>query len=151
MIAIALSIATFRGESTLKTWATRIALNHCIKHRERRPEQPESLQVIAELHDSAAGPAKLAEHSELCEHLDGALGKLSEDHRLVVLLHEIQGLTYSECAGVLGIPIGTVKSRLSNAFRRLRTSLGGYVLGEDGLVLDTQQACANPFGAETEG
>ena len=45
------------------------------------------------------------------------------------LLHELHGLTYQECAAALEIPVGTVKSRLSTAFRKMRASLGGYVLG----------------------
>jgi RNA polymerase sigma-70 factor (ECF subfamily) len=51
-------------------------------------------------------------------------------HRDVIILHELHGLTYRECAEVLGVPVGTVKSRLANAFRCLRNSLGGYVLGD---------------------
>jgi RNA polymerase sigma-70 factor (ECF subfamily) len=150
MIAIARGIDGFRGESSLKTWTTRIALNLCIKHRERRPQQAAPLDEISNLHDKSDGPARLAEHSELCEHLDGALGKLTDDHREVVLLHEIQGLTYAECAEVLKIPIGTVKSRLSNAFRSLRKSLNSYVLGDDkSLTLDLP-GCANSIAAETE-
>ena len=151
MIAIARGISGFRGDASLKTWATRIALNLCLKHRERRGEQPEPLDAIGELHDRADGPVRRAEQSELCDRVDGALEKLTEDHRQVVILHEIQGLTYSECASVLQIPIGTVKSRLSNAFRRMRSSLGEYVLGEENSVADdAHPGCASPVGTETE-
>ena len=79
------------------------------------------------------GPAQCAEQNELKERIETALSQLSEDHRQVVILHEMHGLTYSECAEALGVPVGTVKSRLFNAFRRLRSSLGGYVLGEENL------------------
>ena len=147
MIAIARGISGFRGDSTLKTWSTRIALNLCLKHREQRGERTEPLEAVVEMHDRSDGPAKRAEQSELSDRLNGALGKLSEDHRQVVVLHEIQGLTYSECAGVLDVPIGTVKSRLSNAFSRLRLSLGGYVLGEDN-AFAVPHGCTT--GADTE-
>ena len=58
----------------------------------------------------------------------GAGWTLRHTHRDVVILHELHGLTYAECAEAMGIPIGTVKSRLSHAFARLRERLGGYVL-----------------------
>jgi len=151
MIAIARGIAGFRGEAGLKTWATRIALNHCLKHRERRGVPPQPLETIAELADSADGPARSALRRELSDQVNEAVSRLSEDHRQVVVLHELQGLTYAECAGVLGIPIGTVKSRLSNSFRRLRVSLGGAMAGEEGFVVgDAQQGCANPAATVTE-
>jgi hypothetical protein len=60
----------------------------------------------------------------------GALDALSPLHRDIVILHELHGLTYEECARVLDVPLGTVKSRLSNAFRRLRVALQSYVLDD---------------------
>ena len=55
--------------------------------------------------------------------LNAALGQLSEDHRVVVVLHEIEGLRYEEIADVLQVAVGTVKSRLHYAFEHLRRSL----------------------------
>ncbi|MCW3053799.1 MAG: polymerase sigma factor, sigma-70 family, partial [Chthonomonadales bacterium] len=67
--------------------------------------------------------------------------QLSPLHKEVVVLHELYGLTYQECAQALEVPIGTVKSRLFNAIRRLRDSLSDYVLGEKaGGVLRTEVA-----------
>lgn len=122
-------IGSFRGESQLGTWVYRVAVNHCLKHRAR--VRPESLP----LDESQAGqdwqsdPARCAQKRELSEQVRSALDDLSPLHRDVVILHELHGLTYGECAALLDVPVGTVKSRLSNAFRRLRDSLGGYVLG----------------------
>ena len=64
---------------------------------------------------------------ELSSEIERALDRLSPLHRDVIILHELHGLTYGECAEALGVPVGTVKSRLSNAFTRLRELLGGYV------------------------
>ena len=55
--------------------------------------------------------------------LSEALGKLSNEHREVVVLHELEGLTYEEAAHVLQIPVGTVKSRLHHAFQQMRRTL----------------------------
>lgn len=57
--------------------------------------------------------------------LRAAMQTLTAEHREVVLLHEVDGLTYEEAAKVLGIPVGTVKSRLHHAFLRLRATLIG--------------------------
>ena len=127
-VEIVRSIGQFRGRSSLSTWVYRIAMNHCLKHQQRR--QPDTLSYDDTLHetpDTTASPAESAERTELRGQVSAAIGTLSSGHRDVVILHELHGLTYSECAEVLQIPIGTVKSRLSNAFGRLRDQLGAYV------------------------
>lgn len=121
----------FRGASRLDTWVYRVALNHCLKHQQRRT--PDALVYDDALYaeaDPSAGPAQCAVRGELANQVQTALDGLAPMHRDVVILHELHGLTYGECAVALGIPVGTVKSRLSHAFRRLRTCLSGYVLGE---------------------
>lgn len=126
-------LAGFRGDCQMTTWVYRIALNHCLRRREKLRKRAdingesydEELHTVA---DSRHDPARNLAQSELSEEVHCALDGLSPLHREVVVLHEMHGLTYSQCAAVLDVPIGTVKSRLSNAFRALRQSLRGYVL-----------------------
>ena len=122
-------MAGFRGLSSLATWVYRLALNHCLKHQERR--RPDALTYDDALHaeaDPSGGPVQCAARRELADQVQTALDDLSPAHREAVILHELHGLTYGECAEALGIPVGTVKSRLSHAFRHLREQLRGYVL-----------------------
>jgi RNA polymerase sigma-70 factor (ECF subfamily) len=125
-------IGSFRGEASLQTWVYRVALNHCMRHcrRSRPPLTPYDEEAIEAMADPRPGPALEAARVELSEQVQGALQGLSPLHRDVVVLHELHGLSYQECAEVLEVPVGTVKSRLANAFRRLREALGDYVLGE---------------------
>ena len=119
----------FRGASSLATWVYRVALNHCLKHQERRG--PDALAYDDALYaeaDPSGGPVQCAARRELADQVHTALDGLAAMHRDVVILHELHGLTYAECAEAMGIPVGTVKSRLSHAFRRLRGQLSGYVL-----------------------
>ena len=125
------SIGAFRGASSLATWVYRVALNRCLKHQQRRPPATVPFEdVLLTQADARPGPAQYVARRELGDEVHAALDDLSPEHRQVVILHELQDLTYQECAHILQIPVGTVKSRLSNAFRRLRTSLGAYVLGD---------------------
>jgi RNA polymerase sigma-70 factor (ECF subfamily) len=125
------SIGGFQGHSALATWVYRVAVNHCLKYRQRA--QPDNVpyedETVGSLSDWRSDPAQMAEKCELAERVRCALEGLSPRHHDVVILCEMLGLTYQECAEVLDIPVGTVKSRLSYAFRNLRLSLGGYVLG----------------------
>ena len=124
------SIGSFRGEAALGTWIYRIAMNHCLKHRQRnKPNCVPYDEALSAEEDWRVDPMRSATRQELTDQVRVALDGLSPLHRDVVILHELHGLTYQECAVVLEVPVGTVKSRLSNAFRRLRESLGGYVLG----------------------
>lgn len=116
-------IDDFEGRSELKTWLFGIALNHCRNlARKRKPEVP-----VDWLADTASEPRYEGQDTMVTdrETLRCALEKLSPEHREVVLLHEVDGLTYQEAAEFLGIPVGTVKSRLHHAFLNLRSSLRG--------------------------
>lgn len=123
------AIAGFRGGS-FKAWILRIATNSCRdKMRVSRRASIVSLDNLMEevgdfiADDKTESPEDYAQRRELGRLLDGSLARLPEDQRLVVVLSDIQGLTYEEIAQVIGISLGTVKSRLSRARLRLRELL----------------------------
>lgn len=129
-VALCKSIGNFRGESALGTWVYRVTVNICLKHQSRRPPESAPLDDLP-VADAGPTPEDHAARAELSAQVEGALANLSDNHREVVVLHEMHGLTYAECAEALGVPIGTVKSRLFHAFGRLRELLGRYVRGEE--------------------
>ena len=122
-------IGGFRGESALSTWVYRVAVNRCLRYcqRERKTENIELKEDAQALSDWRSDPVQFAANRELGEQVQDALHTLSPGHQDVVVLCEMHGLTYKECAAALDIPVGTVKSRLSNAFRKMRVLLNGYV------------------------
>jgi RNA polymerase sigma-70 factor (ECF subfamily) len=147
-VALFRSAGNFRGEANFATWVYRVALNHCLRHREKTQRDKPSSQTPndvpsptdVETPDLEADPARHAGRRELGQQVRGALDTLVEGQREVVILHELHGLTYSECATILQIPVGTVKSRLSNAFRHLRQRLAPYVLDNLAEANPTQNA-----------
>ena len=113
------AIRRFRGESSLRTWLLGIALNECRRAIRRGGAEPLPLEV------DLACPASPDEGAFADRQaLAAALSRLSEEHRDVVILHELQGLTYEEVAVVVKAPVGTVKSRLHHAFLNLRREMG---------------------------
>lgn len=133
LVEICKSVGGFRGNSSLATWVHRVAVNVCLEHRRKRlplfvPLEEEFAECESDPRD---GPVEALERNEVKVGVDAAIGRLSEVHRDVVILHELQGLTYAECANVLGCPVGTVKSRLSNAFGKLRELLGNCTVEDE--------------------
>lgn len=131
------SISRFKGKSTFFTWLYRIAVNtgltHLQRHRNRRffsfekmSEDAQEQKVLDHL-SSASGADKPTLLAELQEKLNEALQTLSDNHRTVVILFEIQGLTHGEIAEVLGCSEGTVRSRLHYAKQQLQSILQGYL------------------------
>jgi RNA polymerase sigma-70 factor, ECF subfamily len=115
------ALRNFRGESSLRTWLLGIAHNECRRIcRVRKLESP--AMVLQEARDDAPFEQMIVDRHALGE----ALNKLTPEHREVVLLHEVEGLSYDEAAAVIGVPAGTVKSRLHHAFLNLRKSLQEY-------------------------
>lgn len=113
----------FRGASSLRTWLFGIALNECRRIARQRRIEPSQVPLIE--------TASVDDADRLVNRraLQDALAKLSPEHRDVVLLHEIEGLTYDEISTVLGVPSGTVKSRLHHAFQHLRRLLSDATEG----------------------
>lgn len=109
----------FRGQSSATTWLIGIAFNEC--RRELRKRKLEAPPLTVDDMVTPSAEAALVDRHALAE----ALNKLTPDHREVVVLHELDGLTYEQVAKVIGVPVGTVKSRLHHAFVQLRRSLNG--------------------------
>lgn len=131
------ALKSFKGGSSFYTWLYRIAVNKTINFlKQRKNRQHMSLNDIdfqAE-HDpdlvaliSDKTPRREAGLTELQEKLNEALLKLSEPHRLVVILHDVQGLSHEEIAKVMDCNIGTVRSRLFYARQQLQAYLADYL------------------------
>lgn len=117
----------FRGEASLSTWLYRLTRNACtdLSRQNRKRQEDLSLEdpALAALSDRSPLPQETAEQRERRKALLTALEKLPEDSRTVLLLREVEGLSYQEIAQTLGLSQGTVKSRLSRARRALRDLL----------------------------
>ena len=131
------NLSSFEGRSSFSTWLYRIAVNKTINFlKQRRNRVHMSLNDLdfnAE-HDpdlmaliSDKTPRREAGLSELQEKLNEGLQRLSEPHRLVVTLHDVQGLSHEEIAKVMDCNIGTVRSRLFYARQQLQAFLSDYL------------------------
>jgi len=137
-------IGNFQGSSSFYTWLYRIVMNLAIDHL-RRNKKAKDLdyddRVGRDPHDVAGdgamlprilngNPSKTVMRKELSAAIQGALAELPEYHRAVILLREIEGLSYEEMAKVLKVPKGTIMSRLFHARRKMQAALAEYLGGE---------------------
>lgn len=126
------SLPSFRGQSAFYTWMFRIVVNLATDRQRQRGARARALgsEPVPEeewgrtMPDAAAGPDLLAARAEERALIRRALDSLPVHHRTIIMLSDIEGLTYREIAEVLRIPMGTVMSRLHNARKRLRALLG---------------------------
>lgn len=121
----------YRGdEGSFKGWLLRIVVNTCydVLRRERR-SGPQGVALDAEedaaewhsaLRDPAERPEEHVLRNELAARLEAAIMRLPADQRIVLVLSDVEGYQYGEIAGLVGVPIGTVKSRLARARARVR-------------------------------
>ena len=120
------ALNTFELGRSFRPWFLQILRNQCRDmHRRRKAgfdTQPMT-PIMAERLPSSSDPERLRHRAEARELLWEALGRISVDHREVIVLKEIQGLDYAEIAETVGIPEGTVASRLYHARRALREAL----------------------------
>jgi RNA polymerase sigma-70 factor (ECF subfamily) len=127
-------IGSFQGRSGFYTWVFRIAVNLTLNFCSRRVRLGfESLEVDGEEYqkaknqlrkyladESSPDPALIAEQKELCLLMERALIRLDDSQRVVIILRDIEGMSYEQMANVLNCELGTVKSRLSRARGALR-------------------------------
>ncbi len=131
------ALKSFKGGSSFYTWLYRIAVNKTINFLKQRKNRihlslndldfntehdPDLVALISE-----QTPRRAINLSELQEKLNEALLKLSEPHRLAVVLHDVQGMSHDEIAKVMDCNIGTVRSRLFYARQQLQALLSDYL------------------------
>lgn len=119
----------FQGESSFSTWLYRLASNVCIdflrQEKRRRAAGLASAddEALAAAPDPRLTPEGELERRELRRAVERGLGRLAPEHRQILVLREIEGLSYAEMADVLELEAGTVKSRLARARLALRKIL----------------------------
>jgi RNA polymerase sigma-70 factor (ECF subfamily) len=130
------NIQSFRSEASLKTWIYRIAVNEAYNHRrwffrhkrqevELEGERETSPSYRETLPDAARSPYELALDREKRALIESALERINPDFRAAVVLRDVEGMSYEEVSDVLGISMGTVKSRILRGREALRQELAG--------------------------
>lgn len=118
------AISRFRGEASFYSWLYRITLNLCLNYLRR---QPKVSSVEEDTPSAQTGvsvdPSTLLEDRERERLVRGAIDSLPPHYRVVVVLRDLEGLSYQEIANLLSIPVGTVKSRINFAKRLLKEKL----------------------------
>lgn len=118
----------FRGESSLRTWLVRVLVNRAGLLRRKRQRRHESTDAPGGDGDRPRAEARSVGASPDARlDLATMLESLSPEHRAVIVLRELQGMTYEEMAATLGVPRGTVESRLHRAREELRKRYKGYM------------------------
>lgn len=126
------SIGNFKENSSLSTWIYRICANVCKDFLRKRMRSAKTVSIfsskdedsdIIEIPDESASPQGRVEEIELRDQIKEAMNELSEEFRTVLVLCDIEGLSYDKIAEILKCPAGTVKSRINRARSALRKKI----------------------------
>ena len=131
------ALPRFKGKSSFYTWVYRIAVNKTINYRKKRNRKralsldqfDQEIKTDDIYHDLTAkgSPLRNLSLTELQKKLNEALQTLSEKHRTVVIMHDMQGIPHEEIAKVVGASVGTIRSRLFYARRQMQTELTEFM------------------------
>ncbi len=143
-LALYRSLETFRGDAQLSTWVYRVVVNHCKNRRlyrkrrhmerhealegERKDDDDSPKRQIPDIGPGTDAPLHTREATEL---LHTALDQLDEEQRQIIVLRDVEDLSYDEISDILGLARGTVKSRLHRARSSLAKVLSRHVSKED--------------------
>jgi RNA polymerase sigma-70 factor (ECF subfamily) len=134
-------LSQFDGRASFSTWLFRIATNLCIDHKRRQSRRVQTVPYHHDESDEEEGdwefpdtnqPSALDHllNQELQAVVEGAIERLNPKLKTVLLLYDVEGLSYEQIAETLGIPMGTVKSRLFAAREQIRKQVEVYLRGE---------------------
>jgi RNA polymerase sigma-70 factor, ECF subfamily len=123
MISVVKHVGRFDGRSSVRTWIYRVATNAALDELRRRRRRPDPVadEVIASRSGVTSGGANVVDDRLL---IDEALAQLSPEFRAAVVLRDLADLDYAEISDVLGLPPGTVRSRIARGRRALADHLG---------------------------
>ena len=162
-LALFRSLANFRGDSQLSTWVFRVVINHCKNRRQyqrrramdlheplegNRPDPDSRPRQIA---DEGPGTDARLHATEAQSVLDKALLDLEEEHRAVIVLRDVQDLSYEEIADVLGLPRGTVKSRIAPGAGTTRRRARAHPRGRGSVLAMTRPTASEQLSAWIDG
>ncbi len=124
LLNVATHLDGFEGRSSLTSWVFALTRSACARRRRGLKNRPPVADDAApEAASGAPSPEAQAEHAELTQALTRALDRLSDDHREVILLRDVEGLSAPEAAEALGLSVDALKSRLHRAREALREAL----------------------------
>lgn len=129
------SFTRFDARSSVRTWLFRIAHNLCIDRARKTGRSPDQVSLVIsseideefEIPDNRWQPEEALANEALMDHVEKGIHSMSEKLRSVLLLHDREDMQYDEISSVLGIPMGTVKSRLFLARAHLQNYLKDYL------------------------
>lgn len=120
-------LKNFQGEALFSTWLYRITANSCLNHRKRRRNRDKLAQGVDDPNQvfsaQSSNPHSLLENKELRIGLEKAIQALPQEQKMVLILRDIEGLSYEEIAESLDIELGTVRSRLHRARIAVKASI----------------------------
>jgi len=122
VIQLFAKLGQFRFESSLETWAHRMAVNQSLQYLRKLSREDQRIRKVA-FSTTMSEDMKTQCQADNAEVLQLAMEQISGEQRAILHMKEIEGLGYEDIAGVLGIPEGTVGSRLNKARKDLKTSL----------------------------
>ncbi|HKX49761.1 MAG TPA: sigma-70 family RNA polymerase sigma factor [Candidatus Binatia bacterium] len=125
-------ITSFQGQSSFYTWLYRIAVNICIDHQRRQKRSPlefrESMdEVFEQQNEVAKDPFSDVHDRELREKMLSAIDDLTPEHKAVIVLRTLEGMSYKDIGEILGCSEGTVMSRLHYARKKLQHKLSAFL------------------------
>ena len=125
-------ITSFQGQSSFYTWLYRIAVNICIDHQRRQKRSPlefrESMdEVFEQQNEVAKDPFSDVHDRELREQMLSAIDDLTPEHKAVIVLRTLEGMSYKDISEILGCSEGTVMSRLHYARKKLQNKLSAFL------------------------
>ena len=133
LIKIFKNISSFNMESTFKVWMYRIVVNTCLDFKRKKSLNAISIdetldlgsgrEVQREISDETSNPDALVDRNYNTGLVDDAINMLEDDFKTIIILRDIKGFTYGEISEILNCNLGTVKSRLSRARKRLKVLL----------------------------
>lgn len=125
LLALVRGISRYDGRASFSTWSYRVATNACLDELRRRKRRPEPVEPEVVEAPSTSGGSQLEDQVTARIDVDAALAGLSPEFRAAVTLRDLAGLEYAEISEVLGVPIGTVRSRIARGRAAVAEAIEG--------------------------
>ena len=131
MLRVYRAIGGFKGQSSFGTWVYRITMNTCLDElRRKKNKQNVSFDNLLDQGwspaDDSASPEKKVMQIEMRKSISSSIQELPEDMRSAIIMRDIHGYSYDEIADMLGVNVGTIKSRISRGREKLREKLSNF-------------------------